>query len=64
MSSAFTHLFELFDSNRRAFVGMGIEIIWVMGYLYVGVMGYFVRYWRHLQLVLSLTSAMGLLNLM
>ena len=64
MSSALNHLLELFDSKHRAFVGMGSEYLWICAYVYVGVMGYFVRYWRHLQLVLSLTSALGLLNLM
>ena len=62
LSVAFTQLFEMFDSKRRALVGMGREYLWVLGVFYVAGMGYFVRNWRLLQLILSLTAALGLIN--
>ena len=63
LTVAFIQLFEMFDSKRRAIVGMGIQYLWVLGFCYVAGMGYFVRNWRHLQLILSLTSALGFINI-
>ena len=63
LSVAFTQMIEMFDSKRRAIVGIGLEYLWVLGFFYVAGMGYFVRNWRHLQLILSLTAATGLINI-
>lgn len=59
---AFTHLFELFDSDNRGFVGVGCEYFWSFAYFFTCAVGYFVRDWRQFQMIISLCAICGFLN--
>lgn len=45
---------ELFPANQRTFAGLAIELFWATGMCLEALLGYLIRNWRHLQLVLSL----------
>lgn len=46
-------LIELFSTEHRTFAGIGLEFVWVAGYLYLALLYYTVRQWRHFLLVTS-----------
>ena len=54
---------ELFDSKHRAFAGIGIEFMWVVSYMYLVLLGYFIKDWRTLVLVVSLTNLVWLVHI-
>ena len=62
-SSAHTMNMELFPSQLqlRTDLCTAIEIYWSIGTLYLGVMAYFFRDWRSLELALLMPSAFSLL---
>ena len=49
-----TLMVELFDSSRRTFAGIGLEVMWIALYLALGLLGYLAHNWRTFQLVTSL----------
>jgi len=60
-NSGLTYLMELFDSKRRAFAGIGLEMQWISCYLLLPLMAYYIQDWRIFQIVISSASAIWII---
>ena len=51
---------ELFPPKQRTVMGVSHEFLWAIGGALLPLMAYFLRDWRHLQLAVSLPSALAI----
>ena len=52
----FTYMLEFAGGKYNTIIGIGVEFIWVAGWLLLGALAYSIRDWRHLVLVYSAPS--------
>ncbi|CAL8086657.1 unnamed protein product [Orchesella dallaii] len=57
---AFVIAMELVGKDKRMVAGMGMQYFFTIGYVVIGVLAYFLREWRQLQLALSLPGILFL----
>jgi len=57
----FTFVFEFAGGKWSTIVGMGMEYSWVAGWLILAVLGYLVRSWRNLMVMISVPSVLAVL---
>ena len=54
---------ELFPASQRTVAGIAIQMFWVVAWVLLAVMAYFIRNWRYLQLTLSFSLAITLIEI-
>ena len=45
---------ELFPAIHRTFAGTALELFWAAAWMFLALLGYLIRDWRHLQLAITL----------
>ena len=54
-------MMEIFDSDRRAFVGIGLEFLWLWVYAWLPLLAMYIVNWRYFQLIISLVSSIWII---
>jgi len=51
---------ELFPAVYRTFAGTALELFWAAAWMFLALMAYLIRDWRHLQLAVTLPGVLTL----
>jgi len=51
---------ELFPAIYRTFAGTVLELFWAAAWMFLALMAYFIRDWRHLQLAVTLPGVLSI----
>ena len=51
---------ELFPAIHRTFAGTALELFWAAAWMFLALLGYLIRDWRHLQLAITLPGVIAI----